>query len=75
MVKSKEGGRCTFYNGLYGEAPPERGTFFTLEVYKTKYFKKFTQARILEYNEWILTYTNLKMMTLSHRNVIRHCYR
>ena len=21
------------YNGLYGEAPPERGTFFRLEVY------------------------------------------
>ena len=21
-------------NGLYGEAPPERGTFFRLEVYK-----------------------------------------
>ena len=24
----------TTYNGLYGEAPPERGTFFRLEVYK-----------------------------------------
>ncbi len=24
----------TPYNGLYGEAPPERGTFFTLQVYK-----------------------------------------
>ena len=24
----------TPYNGLYGEAPPERGTFFRLEVYK-----------------------------------------
>ena len=22
------------YNGLYGGAPPERGTFFKLEVYK-----------------------------------------
>ena len=22
------------YNGLYGEAPPERGTLFRLEVYK-----------------------------------------
>ena len=22
------------YNGLYGEAPPERGTFFTLQVYE-----------------------------------------
>ena len=27
-----EGG--TLYNGLYGEAPPERGTFFTLQVYE-----------------------------------------
>ena len=24
----------TPYNGLYGEALPERGTFFRLEVYK-----------------------------------------
>lgn len=24
----------TPYNGLYGEAPPERGTFFSLQVYK-----------------------------------------
>ena len=24
----------TLYNGLYGEAPPERGTFFTLQVYE-----------------------------------------
>ena len=24
----------TSYNGLYGEAPPKRGTFFRLEVYK-----------------------------------------
>ena len=22
------------YNGLYGEAPPEMGTFFRLQVYK-----------------------------------------
>ena len=28
-----EGG-CTSYNGLYGEAPPERSTFLRLEVYK-----------------------------------------
>jgi len=28
----REGG--TPYNGLYGEAPPERGTFFRLHVYK-----------------------------------------
>ena len=24
----------TPYNGLYGEAPPEKGTFFRLDVYK-----------------------------------------
>ena len=28
------GGGGTPNNGLYGEAPPERGTFFRLEVYK-----------------------------------------
>ena len=28
------GGEGTPYNGLYGEAPPERGTFFRLEVCK-----------------------------------------
>ena len=28
------GGRGTLYNGLYGEAPPESGTFFRLQVYK-----------------------------------------
>jgi len=29
---SRGGG--TPYNGLYGEAPPERGAFFRLQVYK-----------------------------------------
>ena len=28
------GGRVTPYNGLYGEAPPERGSFSKLQVYK-----------------------------------------
>ena len=28
------GGGGTPYNGLYGEAPPKRGTFFRLQVYK-----------------------------------------
>ena len=28
------GGGGTPYNGLYGEAPPERGTFFRFQVYK-----------------------------------------
>ena len=27
-------GRGGFYDGLYGEAPPERGTFFRLQVYE-----------------------------------------
>ena len=33
LDKSKPPGG-TPYNGLYGEAPPERGTFFRLQVYK-----------------------------------------
>ena len=28
------GGGGTPYNSLYGEAPPEQGTFFRLQVYK-----------------------------------------
>ena len=28
------GGGGTLYDGLYGEAPPERGTFFRLQVYE-----------------------------------------
>ena len=28
------GGGVTPYNGLYGEAPTERGTFFMLQVYE-----------------------------------------
>ena len=28
------GGRATPYNGLYGEASPESGTFIRLQVYK-----------------------------------------
>ena len=30
----KEGGGGNPFNGLYGEAPPERGTFFRFQVYK-----------------------------------------
>ena len=33
-VCRKPGGGGTPYNGLHGEAPPERGTFFRLQVYK-----------------------------------------
>ena len=31
---AREGWGGTPYNGLYGEAPPERGTFFRLQVYE-----------------------------------------
>ena len=31
---SYPGGEGTPYNGLYGEAPPKRGTFFRLQVYE-----------------------------------------
>ena len=31
---NSRGGGGTPYNGLYGEAPPERGTFFRLQVYE-----------------------------------------
>ena len=27
-------GEGSIYDGLYGEAPPERGTFFRLQVYE-----------------------------------------
>ena len=30
----EEGGRGTPYDGLYWEAPPERGIFFRLQVYE-----------------------------------------
>ena len=33
-IHSPGGGGATPYNGLYREAPPERGTFFFLQVYK-----------------------------------------
>ena len=32
FIGARGGG--TSYNGLYGEAPPERGTFFNLQVYE-----------------------------------------
>ena len=34
IFNSRGGGGGTPYNGLYGEAPPERSTFFRLQVYK-----------------------------------------
>ena len=33
-MKPRGKGWGTPYNGLYGEAPPKRGTFFRLEGYK-----------------------------------------
>ena len=34
MFTGYPGGGGTPYNGLCGEAPPERGTFFRLQVYE-----------------------------------------
>ena len=34
ILVSNRGGGGTPYNGLYGEAPPERGAFFRLQIYK-----------------------------------------
>ena len=34
ICRAGGGGTGTPYNGLYGEAPPERGVFFRLEVHK-----------------------------------------
>ena len=34
VSNTPRGGGGTHYNGLYGEAPPERGTFLRLLVYK-----------------------------------------
>ena len=33
-ISGLDPGGATPYSGLYGEAPPERGTFFRLQVYK-----------------------------------------
>ena len=34
FITGDRGERGTPYNGLYGEAPPEWGTFFRLQVYE-----------------------------------------
>ena len=34
LLLQPEGGGGTPYNGLYGKSPPERGTFFKLQVYE-----------------------------------------
>ena len=34
IVRAKTSGGVTPYNGPHGEAPPERGTFFRLQVYE-----------------------------------------
>ena len=33
LKKTRTGGD-TLYNGLYGEAPPQRGSFFRLQIYE-----------------------------------------
>ena len=33
LIEALRGGG-TLYNGLYGEAPPERGIFFRLQLYE-----------------------------------------
>ena len=43
-------GRVTPYNGLYGEAPPERGTFFRLQVHER------VGISIVEVYEWVGKY-------------------
>ena len=35
MLRTQEGGEGTPYNGLYGEALPETGAFFSIQVYET----------------------------------------
>ena len=37
------GGGGTPYDGLYGEAPPERGPFFRPQVYERKGFHSYLQ--------------------------------
>ena len=34
LVFNPGGGKGNPYDGLYAEAPPERGTFFRLQVYE-----------------------------------------
>ena len=34
ILTTRRGGGGGTYKGLYGETPPERGTFFTLQVYE-----------------------------------------
>ena len=41
LVAHGLGGGATPYNGLYGEAPPKRGTFFRLQVYKRVRISQF----------------------------------
>ena len=54
-IRGKGGGGCTPYNGLYGEAPPEKGTFFRLQVYEKvgkSAMRVFERAQMA--NRWIL---------------------
>ena len=43
------------YNGLYGEAPPERGTFFRLEVYKRVENKRVEEKKTAAQENYCLS--------------------
>ena len=55
LAKSSAGGLGTPYNGLYGEAPPEKDTFFRLQVYErvgisqVEVYKRVGKSVILRY--------------------------
>ena len=46
LARGWGGGGGTPYNGLYWEAPPERGTFFRLQVYKSSVVAKKLGCRL-----------------------------
>ncbi len=56
----------TPYNGLYGEAPPERGTFFGLQVYKKV---GISQVKVNERvgNSVIKIFNNAVKLNISNR--------
>lgn len=51
--------RVSPYNRLQGETPPERGTFFELEVYKRVGNSPIEiYNRVGELNKWYLSFNN-----------------
>ena len=46
MLEPRGGGGGTPYSGLYGKAPPERGTFFRLEVCERVGFHEFKYGKL-----------------------------